>query len=287
MKGEGSKEIETVYTARSKSLKRSLVGLLKYRDLVFLFAKRNLTVKYKQTILGPLWLIILPFIEAIVSAFVFGGIAKIPSGTAPYFLFYYVGATFWYLVSACVTGTGNTFAGNARMFQKVYFPRLVTPVSNVLSNLFSFAVRLVIMLALVVIFALCGASVAPVWEMIWLLPLLFLFGTLMALGVGLIFSSLTAKYRDLTGLIPVFMDLLKYVTPVVYTTATLEGGVKTVCLLNPIAPMIEAFKCVILGHGCGELSFSYLGYSALFTLVVLFIGLLLFNRTEKNFVDLL
>lgn len=278
---------ERVYTARSGTLKQSLVGVVKYRDLVLLFAKRNLTVKYKQTVLGPLWLILLPFIEALVSAFVFGDIAKISSGTVPYFLFYYVGAAFWFLFSSCVTGTGNTFAGNARMFQKVYFPRLVTPLSNVLSALFTFAIRFFIMLVLVLVFALCGADVSPVWALIWLLPVLFLFTVTMALGIGLIFSSLTAKYRDLTGLLPVFIDLLKYLSPVVYTAATLENRLKTVCMFNPVAPMIEAFKCVILGHGCGELSFLYLGYSFGIALLLLFVGLLLFNRTEKNFVDLL
>lgn len=287
MKRGEVKETERVYTARSRSLKQSLVGVVKYRDLVLLFAKRNLTVKYKQTILGPLWLVLLPFIEALVSAFVFGNIAKISSGTVPYFLFYYVGAAFWFLFSSCVTGTGNTFAGNARMFQKVYFPRLVTPISNVLSTLFTFAIRFGIMLVLVLVFALCGAKISPVWEMLWLLPVLFLFTVIMALGIGLIFSSLTAKYRDLTGLLPVFIDLLKYLSPVVYTVASLENKLKTICMFNPVAPVIEAFKCVILGHGCGELSFLYLGYSFAVGILVLFVGLLLFNRTEKNFVDLL
>lgn len=260
---------------------------MQYRDLMCLLAKRNLTVKYKQTILGPLWHLILPVVEALVSAFVFGNIAKISSGTVPYFLFFYVGATLWYLFSSCLSGTGTTFASNARMFQKVYFPRLVVPFSTVLSNLFTFGIRFSIMLVFLVAFGIAGADFSPAWNMIWLLPILFVVTIMLALGIGLIFSALTAKYRDLAGLLSVFIDLLKYVTPVVYTVSTVEGWTRTVCMLNPMASLVEAFRYVLMGGGNGSLLWLDLCYATIFSCVVLFVGLLLFNRTEKNFVDLL
>lgn len=261
--------------------------MIEYRDLAFLLAKRNLTVKYKQTILGPLWLLIMPLIEAAVSAFVFGDIAKINSGTVPYFLFFYVGATLWYLFSSSLTGTGTTFASNARVFQKVYFPRLVVPASTALTTLFTFAVRFFLMTGIICIFALTGTIIVPQWSMLWLLPLLTVVTMTLSVGIGLIFSSLTAKYRDLSGLLPVFTDLLKYVSPVVYAVFSVEGATKQICMLNPVASLIEAFRFVLLGAENGMLSWEYLGYSALCSVAVLFVGLVLFNRTEKNFVDLL
>lgn len=274
-----------VYSNRSRSVKEGLVGAWRSRELVGLFAKRNLMVKYKQTVLGPLWLLLMPLIETAVSAFVFGDIVGIKSGTVPYFLFYYVSSTMWSLFSLTANGTGSIFVTNARIFQKVYFPRLVMPLSELLTALFTFSVRFILMILMVVGFALFGTTVTPMWSMIWLLPILILVMDVLALGVGLIFSALTAKYRDLRSILPVFLDLLKYITPVVYTVTTVSEPLSTVVLLNPVASIVEAFRAIVLGEG--TLSWTYLLYSSLVAVLLLVVGLILFNRAEKKSLDVL
>lgn len=274
----------TVIRPKTGIFNLNLKEVWDYKDLIFLFAKRNISVRYKQTVLGPLWLIIMPILSALVSSFVFGGIAKIDSGVAPYFVFYFAAFTAWSYFSSCFSLTANTFSANAVVFRKVYFPRLVVPLSHLLSELFRFVIQFALLVVVLSIYWLSGAQIAPVWGMVWLLPLLLVETALLALGCGAVFSALTAKYRDLSGLVSIGVDLWKYLTPVVYTASALSGGVRTACLLNPMAPVVEAFRFIVLGTG-GEISAPWLLVSAAETLIILAVGLLIFHRTERTFVD--
>lgn len=255
-----------------------------YKDLIWLFAGRDISVKYRQTVLGPLWLIIMPVLSALVSSFVFGGIARIDSSGLPYFVFYFAAFTLWSYFASCVTSTATTFTSNALLFRRVWFPRLVLPISALLSNLFRFAVQFLLLIVILLIFWACGTDIAPVWGMVWLLPLLVAESALLAMGVGTLLSALTAKYRDLAGLVPIGVDLWKYLTPVVYTASLLSGGVRIFCLINPMGPMIEAFRYIVLGAG-GEISVWYLLLSLAETLLIFFLGTVVFHRVERNFVD--
>ncbi len=262
----------------------NLKEVIEYKDLIFLFAKRNIAVKYKQTVLGPLWLIIMPILSALVSSFVFGDIAKIESDGLPYFLFYFAAFTLWSYFSTSFTSTATTFSSHATLFRKVYFPRLALPISNLLSGLVSFAVHVLLLVIIILIYHFTGTQITPVWGMVWLLPLLLLQTALLALGVGAIFSSITAKYRDLAALIPISVDLWKYLTPVVYTASLLTGGMQIFCLINPMGPVIEAFRYIILGAG-GGIFLPYLLLSWAETLIILVVGLLIFHKVERTFVD--
>lgn len=255
-----------------------------YKDLIWLFAGRDISVKYRQTVLGPLWLIIMPVLSALVSSFVFGGIARIDSSGLPYFVFYFAAFTLWSYFASCVTSTATTFTSNALLFRRVWFPRLVLPISALLSNLFRFAVQFLLLIVILLIFWACGTDIAPVWGMVWLLPLLVAESALLAMGVGTLLSALTAKYRDLAGLVPIGVDLWKYLTPVVYTASLLSGGVRIFCLINPMGPVIEAFRYIVLGAG-GEISVWYLLLSLAETLLIFFLGTVVFHRVERNFVD--
>lgn len=258
--------------------------LAEYRDLILLFAGRDISVKYKQTILGPLWLVLMPVLSALVSSFVFGGIARIDSSGLPYFVFYFAAFTLWSYFASCVTYTSTTFTSNSLLFRRVWFPRLAVPVSHILSNLVSFVVQFLLLVVILLIFWASGTDISPVWGMVWLLPLLVLQTALLALGVGALLSSLTAKYRDLAGLVTIGVDLWKYLTPVVYTASSLTGGVRVFCLINPMGPVVEAFRYIVLGAG-GSVSVWFLLLSLAETLVILFVGTLVFSRVERNFVD--
>jgi lipopolysaccharide transport system permease protein len=274
----------TVIKPRSRGAFSHLKEVAAYRDLIFLFAKRNLTVSYKQTILGPLWLVLTPFLSALVSSFVFGGIVKIDSGEVPYFAFYFTAFIAWSYFSTCLSATSNTFSGNAHLFRRVYFPRLVVPLSTVLSSLFRFGVHLLLTVIVLLIFAFNGAAIAPNWGMVWLLPLLLLEMSLLALGCGAILSALTAKYRDLTKVVGLGIDLWKYITPVIYTASSLAGRYRMICLINPMGPMIEAFRYILLGSGGGVYPL-YLLLSVAETVAILWVGLVVFCRTEEKFID--
>lgn len=274
----------TVIKPKNRFFSFNLKEIWEYKDLVFIFAKRNLSVKYKQTVLGPAWLVITPIVSALVSSFVFGTIAKIESGAAPYFAFYFSAFVAWSYFATCLSSTASTFSANALLFHKVYFPRLIVPLSNVLSALFRFAVHFVLMVVILVIYSLCGAAIEPIWEMVWLLPLLVVEMALLALGCGAILSALTAKFRDLTKLITLGIDVWKYLTPVVYAASALSGAYRVMVLVNPMGPVIEAFRYIILGSG-GEIYPLYLLCGLAETLVICFFGLLIFHRVERTFVD--
>lgn len=278
------KEKLTVIRPKSGFFQLNFKEIWEYRDLIGLFARRNLAVKYKQTILGPLWLVISPLISALVSSFVFGGIAKIDSGEVPYFAFYFCAFIAWSFFASCLSSTAGTFASHAGLFRKVFFPRLVVPLSTILSTLFRFAVHFVLAVIILIIYHFCGAQISPVWSMIWLLPLLLLEMAALALGCGAILSSLTAKFRDLSKLVGLGIDAWKYLTPVIYMGASVPEVLHFIVVINPMAPIIEAFRYIMLGTGGAIHPWSLL-LSLGVTLVILFFGLLLFHRTERTFVD--
>lgn len=256
--------------------------LWRYRDLIWLFVWRDFVAAYKQTILGPLWYLIGPIASTLVFTVIFGNIAKLSTDGLPPFLFYMAGNTVWGYFYSCLMGTSNTFTANAGIFGKVYFPRLSVPVSVIISNLVSFGIRFGVFVAFLAYFALTGANVHPNWA-VWLLPVLLVIMAGMGLGLGIIVSSLTTKYRDFQHLVGFGVQLLMYASPIIYPLSTVEGFWRGVILANPLTPIIEIFRLAFLGTSALEP--VYLLYSAGFTMIVLLIGLLLFNRVEATFMD--
>ena len=267
--------------------KRSLLDInlkeiWEYRDLIFMFVKRDFTTFYKQTVLGPLWVILSPLMSTSIFTVVFGIIAGISTDDIPQFVFYMSGNILWSYFANCLTKTSNTFAGNARIFGKVYFPRLVMPVSVTISGLINFAIQLVLFIVIMVIYIVNGSAIAPNIYIL-LTPFLVLEAALLALGFGIIVSSLTTKYRDLAVLVSFCVQLWMYATPVVYPVSQAPGFLKDIILLNPMAPIIETFRYAFLGRGAVPV--KYLIISAFTTLAVLIIGVLIFNKVEKTFMD--
>lgn len=256
--------------------------LWQYRDLVMLFVWRDFVAYYKQTILGPLWYLIQPILTTVVFTVIFGNIAQLSTDGLPPFLFYLAGNTVWGYFANCVQNTANTFAGNASIFGKVYFPRLTIPISVVLSNMISLAIRFVVFLAFFAYYLFIGAEIYPNW---WILslPLLVLLMAGIGLGVGIIVSSLTTKYRDLQQLVSFGVQLLMYATPVIYPISSLQKEWQWVLLINPMTPIIEMFRYAFLG--VSSLAPIYILYSAVFMVVILIVGVLIFNRVESTFMD--
>jgi len=255
----------------------------RYRDLVALFVKRNIIVQYKQTILGPLWFIIQPMLTVIMNMVVFGGIAKMSTDGMPQALFYLSGNVCWLYFSSCLNGTSSTFTANKGVFGKVYFPRMVVPISTVISNLVKFGVQLLLMLAVYLYFVWKGYDICPNSTLL-LLPVYILMLAGLGLGFGIIVSSLTTKYRDLTVLFSFVVQLWMYATPIVYPLSMVTNEkLRTLMLLNPVTSIIEAFKYSTLGQGF--FSWLYLGYSFVFMCVLLVIGVVIFNRVQRSFMD--
>lgn len=269
--------------AKQNPLDLKLREVWQYRDLVFLFTRRNFATLYKQTILGPLWLFINPIMTAVMHMVVFGGIAKLGTDGVPQLLFYLSGTAIWSFFASCVTGNAGTFTGNAGLFGKVYFPRLTVPLSVVLSNGIRFGIQMVAALALLVFYAVSG--LVQVHPARWLLiPLIILQLGLMGMGVGILISSLTTKYRDLSVLVGFGVGLWMYATPVVYPLSELgEGALRSLILLNPLTAPVELFRFCLLG--VGTVLPSRLVMSLVFTAVVLFTGIVVFNRVERTFMD--
>ncbi|WP_395052134.1 ABC transporter permease [Flavobacterium sp.] len=260
--------------------------LWRYRDLLVMFVKRDFVSFYKQTILGPLWFFIQPIFTTIVFSFIFGNLAGISTDGLPKYLFYLTGITSWAYFSDCLTKTSTVFRDNASIFGKVYFPRLIMPLSIVVSNLVRFGVQLLLMVCMMIYFYLFpedGASF-KITNGIFLFPLLVILMALLGLGMGLIITAMTTKYRDLTFLVTFGVQLLMYATTVTYPLSyAKEKGYDYIVELNPMTGIIEAFRYAFLGKG--EFTIYSLGYSVVVTLVILFLGIIIFNKTEKNFVD--
>jgi len=259
-----------------------LADLWRYRDLVWLFVQRDFVAYYKQTILGPIWYLIQPILSTLIMTVIFGNIAKLSTDGTPAFLFYLAGNTLWGYFSSCLTNTSNTFVSNAGLFGKVYFPRLSVPVSIMISQLISFAIRFAVFLIFIFQTLYSGAEIHPN-RMILLLPLLvFLMGGL-GLGFGIIVSSLTTKYRDLQQFVGFGAQLLMYATPIIFPLSSVQGAWRTVLLLNPLTAIVETFRLGFLG--VSAIDPVWLWYSCGVTILVLFIGLLLFNHVETTFMD--
>ena len=260
----------------------NLKELIQYKDLIVMFVKRDFKTMYKQTILGPLWIIINPLMTTLMYTIVFGNIANIPTDGMPQIVFYMLGTTVWTYFSSCLTKTSSTFTGNAAIFGKVYFPRLVTPISTVISGLINFGVQFLMFLGFMAYFMIKGSPIEPnLWILIT--PLLLVQLAALALGFGIIISSMTTKYRDLAVLVTFGVQLWMYATPVVYPASQIGGKLKTLMMLNPVSPIVESFRYAFLGSG--SIPWNYLGISVVTTLVVLFAGVVLFSRVEKTFMD--
>lgn len=259
-----------------------LGDLWRYRDLVWLFVWRDFVAYYKQTILGPLWYLVQPIMTTGVFTIIFGNIAQLSTDGLPPFLFYLAGNTVWTYFSACLTSTSNTFTGNAGLFGKVYFPRLSIPISIVISQIISFGIRMLVFLGFLAYFMLSGSDVNPNWWILSLPLLLFIMAGL-GLGLGIIVSSLTTKYRDLQQLVNFGVQLLMYGTPVIYPLSSIEGTWRWLILSNPMTPIVEIFRLAFLGTSA--MSPAYLLYSTAFMFGVLLIGVLIFNRVENTFMD--
>lgn len=253
----------------------------RYKDLVYMFVKRDFISSFKQTILGPIWFFINPILTTIVYLVVFGAIAKLPTDGAPPILFYLAGVTLWNYFSASLLATSGTFVGNSTIFGKVYFPRLVTPLSIVISNLMRFGVQFLLFI-LAWAYYLSQGKVQP---NIWILatPFLVILMAFFALGVGMIFSALTTKYKDLSMLLGFGVSLYMYATPVIYPVSSLPGGFKKLAYYNPLTGIFECFKYAWLG--VGDFSPLMLGISTVLILILLLLGILIFNKVEKTFMD--
>ena len=261
--------------------------LLRYRDLILLMVKRNFTVLYKQTILGPAWVIIQPLLTTLVFTVVFGNIAGLPTDGMPKFLFYMAGNICWHYFSSCLTVTSNTFIANRDLFGKVYFPRLCMPISTVLTELINFFVQYILFIIFVAWYATRpNPAVAPNWRLILLTPLMLLQLGVLGLGFGIIISALTTKYRDLAMLVTFGVHLWMYGTPVTYSTSLISEkfpNLLGVYMLNPITPIIELFREAYLGTQVYSYRYNLLSVGV--TLLVFMLGVVLFSHTEKTFMD--
>ncbi|HCA04590.1 MAG TPA: ABC transporter permease [Ruminococcaceae bacterium] len=272
----------TYVTAKRGLFNINLRELWDYRDLALLFVKRDLKNAYKQTVLGPIWILINPLLSTTVFTVIFDVIAGISTDGTPPFLFYMSGNILWNFFSNCLSRASSTFLGNARIFGKVYFPRLIMPISGILYNLVNFLLQTLIFVVLVIIYSVMGANVHPN-ALILMTPLLVIQTALLGTGIGLIISSITTKYRDLNILVSFGVSLLMYITPVVYPISKVPETFRWAMLLNPVAPIVETYRYAFLGSG--TLNWLFLGISLLITLAVLFFGILVFNQVEKNFID--
>ena len=289
MSQTASENWTTVIKPRNKLFEVNLKEIWDYRDLLTLFVKRTITVQYKQTILGPLWWIIQPALTVIMYMVVFGGIAGIPTDGIPQPLFYLGGIAMWQYFSDCLMKTSNTFVSNSGIFGKVYFPRMVMPLSVVISNLVRFGIQLGLFILVYVYYGIVGKAPSPNWYLL-LFPVLVIMMAGLALGFGIIISSMTTKYRDLQVLFSFVVQLWMYATPIVYPLSQAAGievmgfDVATLMCLNPVTPVIETFKYGALGAG-HFIGWDWLAYSLVFMFVVLFVGFLIFNKVQKSFMD--
>ena len=254
-----------------------------YRDLIELFVKRNIVVQYKQTILGPLWYIIQPILTVIMNMIVFGGIAGMSTDGMPQVVFYMAGNICWFYFSDCLNQTSTTFTANQAMFGKVYFPRLVVPIATVLSNLLRFGIQMCLFLLLYIYYFVSGTSISPNMYLL-LLPLFVIMLAGLGLGFGILVSSMTTKYRDLTILFTFIVQLWMYATPIVYPLSMVSGDkLRMLILANPMTSVIEGFKYATLGQGF--FSWMALGYSFCFMTILLVIGVVIFNKVQRSFMD--
>ncbi|MDR1307775.1 MAG: ABC transporter permease [Treponema sp.] len=273
-----------IITPRRKLLDLQIRDLIRYRDLIFLFVRRDFVTQYKQTILGPLWFLISPLFSTVMYTFVFGRLADIGTDGIPYTLFYYSGTMLWTFFSGCFTDASNVFVNNAGLFGKVYFPRLAVPINNVFNNIIRILVQLAMLMAFFVYHLIIGSPIYPSWSML-LFPLLIIWLAFTGVGAGIIISSLTTKYRDLRNLVGFALNLAMYATPVVYPLSEIPRQFQWVAYANPVCAPIELFRLWFFGAGSVNIQMilSSLGITTAFFIC----GLMLFNQNERNFIDVI
>lgn len=295
-------DVTQVITPHQKLWSVDFREIWRYRDLITLFVKRNIVVQYKQTILGPLWYIIQPLLTVIMNMVVFGGIAKMSTDGLPQAVFYMAGNVCWFYFADCLNQTSSTFRTNQAMFGKVYFPRLVVPIATVISNLLRFGIQIGLFVALYLYFFFSGSDihlgivplpfpVPVIVNVIVIIVFVFVFVFVLVLmlaglglGFGILVSSMTTKYRDLSILFTFIVQLWMYATPIVYPISTVpEGTLRTLIMINPMSSVIEAFKYITLGQG--YFSWLYLAYSFTFMVVLLVLGIVIFNKVQRSFMD--
>ena len=272
-------------TAKHKLINLNFKEIWQYRDLLVLFVKRDITTVYKQTVLGPLWFFIQPLFTTVIFTLVFNKIANISTGGIPPFLFNLTGITAWNYFKVCLTGTSNTFRSNAGIFGKVYFPRIISPLSKIISNLFKFGIQLLILFAFYIYYSINGYSVTPNFNLI-LFPVYVLMMALLGLGAGMIISAFTTKYRDLRILVTFGVQLLMYVSAVPFPISEIQDKQPQYAWLleyNPVAQIVEGFRYMVLDTGI----FTWFGFffALVFAILSFLLGLIVFNRTEKTFID--
>lgn len=270
----------------SKWYELRLKEILRYKDLLFLFVRRDFVAQYKQTILGPLWFFIQPIFTAITFTIIFGNLAEISTDGLPKPLFYMCGITLWNYFSDTLTKTSDTFTANANIFGKVYFPRMIVPLSIVVSNLIKLGIQFLLFILLWIFYILKDDSIIHPNITLLVVPFLIILMGFLGLSLGILISSMTTKYRDLKFLVVFGVQLLMYASPIVFPLSLVTEKYpqyKLFILANPVTSIIEAFKHAFLG--VGEFSWFYLAYSLLFTIVLFFISLVIFHKVEKNFMD--
>ncbi len=273
----------TVIKPMSSLLQLNLKDIWHYRDLMMMYVKRNIVTVYKQTILGPLWLVVQPVLTTIMFMFVFGNLAGLSTDGVPGALFYFAGLILWNYFSQCLTGTSGVFIANQNVFGKVYFPRIVVPLATTISNLIQFLIQFAVFVVLYVYYYV--TMEVPIVPNVYvvLLPLLVLLCAGLSLGFGIVFSSMTTKYRDLVFLLQFGVQLWMYATPIIYPLNSIPTDKQWIFLLNPVTSIIETFK--FGAFGIGVFSWGALVYSFVFMILLLFFGIILFNRIEKSFMD--
>ena len=273
----------TLIEPKTSLLSVDFKEIWRYRDLFSMFVKRDIITQYKQTILGPAWFFIQPLLTMVMYMVVFGGIAGISTDGLPQALFYLAGILCWQYFADCLNKTSSTFTTNQNIFGKVYFPRLIVPLATVSSNLVRLFIQLFLFVVVYVYYLVVGVDVAPNWYAL-LFPVLVLMLAGLALGFGIIISSMTTKYRDLTILFTFVVQLWMYATPIIYPLSTITNDkIRTIMLLNPITSIVETFKYGSLG--VGSFSWGALGYSFGFMIVLLSIGIVVFNKVQRSFMD--
>jgi lipopolysaccharide transport system permease protein len=276
------KEWDLIIRPHRKLFDLRLGELWRYRDLVKLFVRRDFVAAYKQTILGPLWYLIQPLLTTITFTIIFGNVAKLPTDGLPQFLFYMSGTVIWSYFAGCLTKTSNTFVHNSHLFGKVYFPRMAVPVSTLISNLITFSIQFIFFLIFVGFFALRGTVIQP---NLWILstPLLIIIIAGLGFGFGLLISALTTKYRDLQFLVSFGVALMMYATPVIYPASAIPDRFQMLIKANPMTPIVETFRYAFLG--AGSVHPLDLAYSFGLMVVIVIIGVVVFNRVEATFMD--
>lgn len=278
---------DIIIEPKNKLFSLDLGEVWKYRDLLTMYVKRDIVTMYKQTILGPLWYVIQPLFTTIMFMFVFGGIAGIPTDGLPQPLFYMAGIVCWNYFSECLTKCSETFNANQHIFGKVYFPRLVVPFSITISSMLKMAIQFILFIVIYIFYIFKGYTPNITWYIL-LVPILIIMLAGLGLGFGLIISSMTTKYRDLRFLVSFGVQLWMYITPVIYPLSILKDNYPKyvwAIVVNPLTSIIETFKIAFLGQGTFE--WTYLLYSLVFTIVVMFFGMLTFNKVQRSFMDVI